>query len=364
MMSGTLLPGRNLPNPRELCTAKGVDERLATTVRELLETLDSITGGRVVTSIEDMFSGRNRFVVSKSSNIPGKAVVETPGLVYGSPDTTVTRVAMVMTLTESAIELAGAIGADVIIAHHPIADAANSGGVPLKNYLDLYGICAIELHEAFHGLHPGIPFLHGHKAFRVDVAYGGIPGNIMFVGKALDEVKTVGDLLRRLGEFMGLAQEARMLEAERNIRGCDVVAETSLAAQPAVLSGTEDSPVGTVLHIFPHTGFTPEHLEKALSEHPEIDTIVASISRVGTDHPLVQKAAERKLNFVVGNTHALELYENWVPLASALKQALSPLDIVLFRERMSAIPLRSIGNEALRSYGRDMAERFLLPRKK
>ena len=63
-----------------------------------------------------------------------------------------------MTLTESCIELAGATGVNVIITHHPIADAANSGGVTLENYLGLYNISAIELHEAFHGLHPGLSF--------------------------------------------------------------------------------------------------------------------------------------------------------------------------------------------------------------
>ncbi len=63
-----------------------------------------------------------------------------------------------MTMTEGSIELAGATGVDAIVAHHPIAEAANSGGVILKNYLDLYNVAAFELHEAFHGLHPGIPF--------------------------------------------------------------------------------------------------------------------------------------------------------------------------------------------------------------
>jgi len=103
-------------------------------------------------------------------------------------------------LTESCIELAGATGVNVIITHHPIADAANSGGVTLENYLGLYNISAIELHEAFHGLHPGLSFLHGHKAFRVDIKYGGIPGNIVYVGRALDDVNTLGDILDRLNK--------------------------------------------------------------------------------------------------------------------------------------------------------------------
>ena len=97
-----------------------------------------------------------------------------------------------------------ACGIDVILTHHPIADAANSGGVPLKSYLDLYDISVMELHEAFHGLHPGLSWLHGHKAFRVEIAYGGIPGNILYVGKALPEVKTLGDMLARLETLMCL----------------------------------------------------------------------------------------------------------------------------------------------------------------
>ena len=55
-------------------------------VKELVNALDLITGGRVITSTDDLFTGKNPFVVIKSSNIPGKAIVETPGLVYGDPE--------------------------------------------------------------------------------------------------------------------------------------------------------------------------------------------------------------------------------------------------------------------------------------
>ena len=167
-------------------------------VKDLIKLLDDITGGRVVKDISDIFTGKNPFVVIKSSNIPGKSVMETPGLVYGDPEAEVKKVAVTMTLTEGNIELAGATGVNAIIAHHPIADAANSGGVTLSYYLNLYNIAVFELHEAFHGLHPGISYFHGHKPFRVDLWYGGIPGNIVYVGKALDEITTLGDILERL----------------------------------------------------------------------------------------------------------------------------------------------------------------------
>lgn len=75
----------------------------------------------------------------------------------------VNKIAVMMAMTECAIELAAATGVDAMVTYHPIADAASSGGVLLKTYLDTYNLAAFELHEAFHGLHPGIPWLHGHK---------------------------------------------------------------------------------------------------------------------------------------------------------------------------------------------------------
>lgn len=50
-------------------------------VRDVLDVLDKITGGRCVKHVEDIFSGKNKFVVMKSSNIPGKGCIETPVLV-------------------------------------------------------------------------------------------------------------------------------------------------------------------------------------------------------------------------------------------------------------------------------------------
>src|SRR5690606_10354806 len=115
---------------------------------------------------------------------------------------------------------------DAIVAHHPIAEAANSGGVTLKNYLDLYNISAFELHEAFHGLHPGISFLHGHEVYRTDISYGGLEGNVLFVGKVLPGVNTLGDILNRLHSFMGLEEENNLLFLEKEIRKNSAMTET------------------------------------------------------------------------------------------------------------------------------------------
>ena len=73
------------------------------TVRDILKALDVITGGRVITDSFG-YGGANPFVVTKTSGIPGKAVTELPGLVWGDPDMPVKKVAVMMTLTESAFE--------------------------------------------------------------------------------------------------------------------------------------------------------------------------------------------------------------------------------------------------------------------
>jgi putative NIF3 family GTP cyclohydrolase 1 type 2 len=330
------------------------------TVADILDALDKITGGRVCRRASDLFSGRNRFVVTKSSGLPGKAVTETPGLVFGDPSQEVKKLAVCMTLTEGHIELAGATGVNAIVSHHPVADAANSGGVPLKTYAALYGIAVFELHEAFHGLHPGIAFLHGHKVFRVDIAYGGIPGNVMAVGKALDGVRTAGDILRRLATYMAYDDEARMMEAERRVRKSNAIVEANAVTAGVILHGSESSPVGTIIHIHPHTGFTPAHLEQAVREHPDADTVICSISRASEGSPLVRKAADLGLTFIVGNSHAMEILENGVPLAIALRMMLPQLEIVVFRERVSSYPISDIGTPAIREYGREMAEKYLV----
>ncbi len=334
-----------------------------TVIADVVRALDRITGGRVITDVSHLTSGKNRFVMIKSSNIPGKEVMETPGLVWGDPEKPVRKLAVAMTLTECGIELAGATGVDAIVAHHPIADAANSGGVPLKYYLSLYNLAVLELHEAFHGLHPGIPFIHGHQTFRVEVAYGGVPGNVVFFGKALPEVQTVGDVLQRLENFMGTTQERDLLAREQELRDCWEIQETIAANGTLLFHGEPHNPVANIIHITPHGGLTPQQLEQAVREHPETDTVICSISRVKPDSPLVHKAKELGLNFIVGNTHALEILENGMPLAYALQSLLPEVEVVLFRERVTSTPLYRAGNETIRNYARNIAERYLIPAK-
>ena len=333
-----------------------------TKIKDLVDALDTISGGRVVKE-HDALTGTNPFVVTKSSNIPGKAVTETPGLVVGDREQTIKKVAVMMTLTESAIELAGASGVDAIVAHHPIADAANSGGVLLKTYLDLYHLAVLELHEAFHGRHPGIAYLHGHDAAFVDIKYSNIPGNILFVGQSLEGVNTLGDMLDRINTFMDLDTETQLLESEKQIRNCNDLAEAAVSAKGIILEGELSSPVSRIMHIFPHTGFTAIHMERAFKAHPGVDTVLASISRVFPDNELVSKARELGLNFVCGNSHALEIMENGLPLARAISMLLPDIEVMIFKERMTSIPVDVFGNSHLQAYAGKMAETYLVNKK-
>ena len=331
-----------------------------TTVKDVLDSLNQITGGRMLTNLEELALQNNRFVVVKSSNIPGKSVMELPTVIIGKYDKPVKKIAVMMTLTESAIELANATGIDLIIAHHPVADAANSGGVPLKSYFDLYDIALIEIHEAFHGLHPGLAYLHGHTPFKVEIAYGGIPGNIVFIGTPMESVNTLGDVSKRLNEFMGLTLEEELLSVEKEVRDCLEIFEASISAVPKILLGNEDSKIGTVLHIFPHTGFSGQHLKEVKTEYPEIQTVLATISRVGEHHELVKTAKELNLNFVVGNSHAVEIYENGMPLGYAIGKLHPELEIVILKERMVSIPVYSAGNPKIRDYAHYIADNYLI----
>ena len=271
----------------------------------------------------------------------------------------VKKIAVMMTLNESAIELAAATGVNVIVAHHPIADASNSGGVLFKFYLNLYGIAVFELHEAFHGLHPGIPFLHGHKPFYTSIAYGNIPGNIVHVGDALPEVKKLGDIINRLNRFMGIETDEKMLSAERTIRMCENTTETSIAAQCKIIAGDRDKPVKKVIHMFPHTGFNVNHLENLMADNPDADTLLASISHVYPGNELIFKAEEIGLGFICGNSHALEIFENGFPLAYAIRQHLPKAEVVIFRERVTSTPLDKFGSDIIRNYAKDMAAEYL-----
>lgn len=327
---------------------------------DVVNALDQITGGRLPVNPGNLFDEQNTFVLIKTSSIPGKSVMEIPGLVYGKPDMVIKKMAVTMTVTENVFELAGAMNIDAIVAHHPVADAASSGGVTLKNYCDLYNIALFELHEAFHGLHPGITYLHGHSAFKVEIAYGGVPGNVFFAGKALSEVRTLGDMVDRINEFMGTEVDQSLLSAEKQCRGCSEITETVVATGAQILEGQRDSRVDTILHIFPHTGFTREHLEKAVKEHPGADTVLASISRVKAGHPLIVKASELGLNFVAGNCHALEIYENGLPLAMALEKLLPGVEIYILRERVTATPLKMFGSTKIQDYAEMITAKYLL----
>lgn len=328
-------------------------------VKDVLKALDDLSGGRCVMGRESWSKGNNRFVVTKSSDIPGKAITEMPGLIWGDPEMEVKKIAVMMTLSESAIELAAATGVNVIVAHHPIADAANSGGVLLKFYLGIYNIAVFELHEAFHGLHPGIPFLHGHKPFYANVAYGGIPGNISYVGDVLPEIKTVGDMVDRLNRFMDIETDGRMLESEKEIRKCRNIQETSMAAGCVILLGDRDKPMKKVIHMFPHTGFSVNHLESLVADNPGVDTLLATISRVYPGHELIAKAKELRLNFICGNSHGMEIFENGLPLAFAIRQHMKGAEIVILRERVTSTPLDEFGADLIRDYAKNMAENYL-----
>jgi hypothetical protein len=347
-----------MPCRRKVKEEALMSQKLAT-VEDVLKALDKVCAGRLIKKVEDAFGQGNPFVVVKTSHLPGKAVAETPGLVIGSPDKPVRKLAVSMTLTESQIELAGATGYDAIVCHHPVADAASSGGVPLRGYVGLYDLAVFEAHEAFHGRHPGIAHIHGHRPIRVEIAYGGLPGNIMFVGEVLEDVHTVGDILDRLETFCDFAKEGSILELERQARECRDINETCIAASPRILCGSREARVNKVVHFFPHTGFTPHHLRQVKGEHPDIDTAIVSISRVKGNHPLVEAARELGLNMIVGNSHALEILENGLPLAFALQELLPGVEVSLFRERVTSIPISSFGSETVRQYGRAMARQLL-----
>ncbi|MCK5165613.1 MAG: hypothetical protein KAQ72_17980 [Desulfobacula sp.] len=331
------------------------------TAQKVLKALNRITDNRIPAQDIPKKPGNHPFILEKNSGIPGKAILETPGLVVGNLDKPIATMGIGMTLTENMIELAGALDLDAILVHHPVADAASSGGVPLKPYLELYNLALFELHEAFHGLHPGIAFLHGHTVLDSDHCFGGIPGNIIFLGKALPEIHSAKDIIRRLNDFMAFEKEHEVLDAEIKIRACPSMKETTLTAVPKILNGAPDSPVENVLHIFPHTGFTARHLEQALDQYPETDTIITSISRVLETSDIVAKARSMGLTLIIGNSHAHEIFENGLPLACALRYELPHVELMMLRERVTAVPLKQFGNSKIQNYGQQMAKYLTNP---
>ena len=326
-------------------------------VKDVLNALDTITGGRIVKG-PSSYAGANPFIVTKTSGIPGKSVTELPGLVWGHPDMEVKKAAVLMTLTESALELAGATGVNCIIAHHPVAEAANMGGVLAKDYLNLYRIALFELHEAFHGLHPGIAWLHGSKALKADIAYGGVTGKIVWFGEALPELNSLGDFIRRIDSFMGIKAEQDFLDFERKARSCTDIQQTAVAARAKIFVGSENSKLGKTVTFFPHTGFGANDMENTYNEYRP-DTYVSCISRPLDGNTLVDKARSLKVNLVAGNSHAMEIFENGIPLAWAIKNLLPELELRIFQERMTSVPLDAFGNAVLQDYGRRMAREYL-----
>ena len=72
------------------------------------------------------------------------------------------------------------------------------------------------------------------------------------------------------------------------------------------------------------------------------------------------KAAEELgLNLIAGNSHALEILENGIPLAWALRLQIPELDIHIFRERMVSLPLDHCGCTHIENYGETMARNYL-----
>jgi hypothetical protein len=62
---------------------------------------------------------------------------------------------------------------------------------------------------------------------------------------------------------------------------------------------------------------------------------------------------------VCGNSHALEIFENGLPLAYALKSHLPEAEIVIFRERVTSTPLEQFGSPEIKEYAQAMANTYL-----
>lgn len=336
------------PNP--------VPDHPMTRIRDVVAALDAVTGGRLSAPP----GPDNPWLVTKSSGLDGKSVLETPGLVLGRPEAPVRKMAVAMTLTEHDIELARAIGVDLIVAHHPVADAASSGGVSLVDYLQPYGLGVIECHEAFHGLHPGIGFLHGHTPIHHDGAFGGTHGKVVMIGKPMAGVATLGDVLQRLRRFLARDLDESVLAGERSLRGIPEARDSVTTPGLRILHGTPETPLGDlVIHAFPHTGFNVADLEELLARHPSAGTLILSISGATPEDDYVQLAAGRGLSVIVGSSHATEILENGLPLANALDRVFPTVEVLLFRSRVVALPVEHAGSGPLADYGRQMADHLL-----
>lgn len=126
-----------------------------------------------------------------------------------------------------------------------------------------------------------------------------------------------------------------------------------------ILVGTPDTPIHRVIHMFPHTGFHCADLEQMKRDFPEADTLMATISRVYPGHALIAKARELGMSFVCGNSHAMEIFENGLPIARALQTILPDTEVVMFRERVTSVPLADFGSPEVRAYADHIAETYL-----
>ncbi|MBI2875175.1 MAG: Nif3-like dinuclear metal center hexameric protein [Firmicutes bacterium] len=323
---------------------------------DLVETLQRLAPGRVPGVGETPDPEKHPWVVWKSSGIPGKAVMEIPGLVYGDPKKPIRRLGIGLTLTEGILELAGHQGLDAVLVHHPVADAASSGGVLLKDYCELYNLAILELHEAFHGIHAGRAILYGLKMLAWKDNYGGLttPGFSVRICEPSEPGMTLGDLVRRTSEFFEQEHEIGMLEHEKERFGYRKIDGAAMFSG-RILHGTPDRKITKLLHCSPYSGLAPDHLELAVKEYPDLDTVFLTFSLLSPEHYLVEAARRLDLAVVIGSCHEWEIYENCLPLAQAIKDLLPSLEITLFRSRLSAIPLEEVGNSFAREYARRIA---------
>jgi hypothetical protein len=136
-----------------------------------------------------------------------------------------------------------------------------------------------------------------------------------------------------------------------------------MAARCKILFGDRSKIMKKVIHMFPHSGFDVKHLDELMKNYPDADTLIASISRVHPGHILLTRAEELGLTFVCGNSHALEIHENGLPLAYAIRQYMPEADIVIFRERVTSTPLDEFSSDIIRDYAMSMASTYLKNKK-
>ena len=75
-------------------------------------------------------------------------------------------------------------------------------------------------------------------------------------------------------------------------------------------------------------------------------------------------AADCDGNETVSSGDALEIFENGLPLAYALKHELPEVSLFMLRERITATPLEAFGNQRIQGYARHMAEHLTKEKKR